>query len=186
MNYDDQYSVFFHPPEKIKEKRIVVVTMVTAGRLVLSDAFKDHFTHIFLDEAGHAIEPEALIAVTGLLPRNGQLVLAGDPKQLGPVLRSPVSKENGLELSFLERLMTREEAYQRVEGVGYNDMMLTKLLRNYRSHPSILEEPNKMFYEGELLVYADEIVRESLSRIDQLPKKGISCNLSWHRGHRST
>lgn len=67
-----------------------------SSRLILAGCFKDHFTHIFLDEAGHAVEPEALIPISGLLPRSGQLVMAGDPKQLGPVLRSPVSKSNGL------------------------------------------------------------------------------------------
>lgn len=34
---------------------------------------------------------------TGLLsPKDGQLVLAGDPKQLGPILRSPLALEHGL------------------------------------------------------------------------------------------
>lgn len=34
-----------------------------------------------------------------------QIVLAGDPLQLGPVLRSKFAKQFGLELSFLERLI---------------------------------------------------------------------------------
>ena len=34
-----------------------------------------------------------------------QIVLAGDPLQLGPVLRSKLAKQFGLELSFLERLI---------------------------------------------------------------------------------
>jgi len=25
----------------------------------------DHFTHIFIDEAGHAMEPESLVAIAG-------------------------------------------------------------------------------------------------------------------------
>ena len=61
---------------------------------------RNHFTHIFIDEAGHATEPECIIPVADLLdpnhPRGGQLVLAGDPKQLGPILRSPISVKYGL------------------------------------------------------------------------------------------
>lgn len=60
-----------------------------------------HFTHVFIDESGQAIEPEALIAVAGILTIDpgihcGQLVLAGDPQQLGPILRSPIAQEYGL------------------------------------------------------------------------------------------
>ena len=61
---------------------------------------RHHFSHIFIDEAGHATEPECIIPVADLLdpnhPRGGQLVLAGDPKQLGPILRSPISVKYGL------------------------------------------------------------------------------------------
>lgn len=69
-------------------------------RLVSANFPRDHFTHIFIDEAGHATEPECIIPVAGLLdpdnPIGGQLVLAGDPKQLGPILRSPISQKYGL------------------------------------------------------------------------------------------
>jgi helicase MOV-10 len=61
---------------------------------------KDHFTHIFIDEAGHAREPETVIPIAGLLNiqmmSGGQLVLAGDPKQLGPVIRNKIAKKYGL------------------------------------------------------------------------------------------
>ena len=69
-------------------------------RLVSAMFPRDHFSHIFIDEAGHATEPECIIPVADLLdpnhPRGGQLVLAGDPKQLGPILRSPISVKYGL------------------------------------------------------------------------------------------
>ena len=62
---------------------------------------------------------------------NFQITLAGDPQQLGPVLRSPFSKNYGLELSFLERLMSRT-VYARDEtkftNYGYYDPMLVKML----------------------------------------------------------
>lgn len=59
----------------------------------------NHFTHIFIDEAGHSLEPESLVPLAGILntrnPGGGQLVLAGDPQQLGPVLRSPLTVKVG-------------------------------------------------------------------------------------------
>ncbi|KAJ7310735.1 Helicase MOV-10, partial [Desmophyllum pertusum] len=49
----------------------------------------------FIDEAGHSLQPECLVPLAGLFstetPGGGQLVFAGDPQQLGPVLRSPVA-----------------------------------------------------------------------------------------------
>ena len=46
-----------------------------------------------------------------------QLILAGDPKQLGPILRSPIAIKFGLQLSLLERLMSSQDVYER----GKND-----------------------------------------------------------------
>lgn len=72
-------------------------------RLVTGCIPAGHFSHLFIDESGHAVEPEALIPVAGLFTSEkekgrlfGQLVLAGDPKQLGPILRSPVAIKLGL------------------------------------------------------------------------------------------
>lgn len=69
--------------------------------------------------------------------------------------------------------MTQSKAYQRHEGV-FNDRMLSKLLCNYRSHPSILHLPSEMFYDGELKVCADQLMRECLSKVDELPAKVVN------------
>ena len=45
-----------------------------------------HFTHIFVDEAGEALEPETLIPIYLANP-NTSIVLAGDHLQLGPIVR---------------------------------------------------------------------------------------------------
>jgi helicase MOV-10 len=45
------------------------------------------------------------------------IVLSGDPKQLGPIIRSGVARELGLEMSYLERLMDRD-AYDLKKGYG--------------------------------------------------------------------
>ncbi|XP_030827959.1 putative helicase MOV-10 isoform X2 [Strongylocentrotus purpuratus] len=175
-------DLYIPSKQEILEKRVVVTTLVNSGRLALAQFPENFFTHVFIDEAGHATEPEALIALAGLInldnPKGGQIILAGDPKQLGPVLRSPLAIENGLVLSFLERLMTHCKAYSRKADAGaseahYDQRILTKLLQNYRSHPDILKLPNQMFYDQELKVHADELVRESFCRWDQLPKQGF-------------
>lgn len=64
-------------------------------RLVSGEIPDQHFTHVFIDEAGHSLQPECLVPLAGMFstetPGGGQLVLAGDPQQLGPILRSPIA-----------------------------------------------------------------------------------------------
>lgn len=80
-----------------------VIPILFETRLITGGIPAGHFSHLFIDESGHAVEPEALIPVAGLFTSDkekckllGQLVLAGDPKQLGPLLRSPVAIALGL------------------------------------------------------------------------------------------
>ncbi|XP_023280958.1 putative helicase mov-10-B.2 isoform X2 [Seriola lalandi dorsalis] len=161
----------FPPKEELMEYTIMVTTLMTAGRLVTGGIPEGHYTHMFVDEAGHAVETECLIPLAGLLhPETGQVVLAGDPKQLGPILRSPFALKYGMGISLLERMMNNFPLYQKEEGV-YNNRFVTKLLHNYRSHPAILKIPNEMFYDGELLCHADEILRNSYCGWEYLPQR---------------
>jgi helicase MOV-10 len=50
---------------------------------------------------------------------------------------------------------------------------IVKLLRNFRSHPSILKFPNERFYRGELTSEADVTITHSLLRAECLPKKNF-------------
>ncbi|XP_041837310.1 putative helicase mov-10-B.1 isoform X2 [Melanotaenia boesemani] len=168
-NWDDKQGFFVFPEKEILMKyKVIVTTLFTAGRLVTGGIPVGHFSHVFVDEAGQAGEPECVIAVAGLLSaEKSQLVLAGDPEQLGPILQSPYAMKYGLELSLLERLM-KHELYQ-----DFDKRFVTKLLRNYRSHGAILKIPNELFYKGELQVFADEVEREAYCNWDGLPKKGF-------------
>ncbi|XP_034724950.1 putative helicase mov-10-B.1 [Etheostoma cragini] len=175
-NWDQKLEAFVFPGIQILMKyKIIVTTLVTAGRLVSGGIPVGHFSHIFLDEGGQAVEPECVIAIAGLLSaEKGQLVLAGDPKQLGPILRSPYALQHGLGLSLLERLMKHNPLYQKGKDSGHFDTrFVTKLLRNYRSHASILKIPNELFYENELQVFADQWEREIYCNWEHLPKKGF-------------
>jgi helicase MOV-10 len=53
----------------------------------------------------------------------------------------------------MERLMNTWKLYSKESEEGsYNSKFITKLCRNFRSHELILELPNKLFYDGELIV----------------------------------
>lgn len=78
----------------------------------------------------------------------------------------------GLSLSLLERL-TLHRLYQRSDSFAdygfYNPKLITKLVRNYRSHPALLTLPSQMFYENELLSCAPV----DMASFDWLPRRDI-------------
>ncbi|XP_055631253.1 putative helicase MOV-10 [Toxorhynchites rutilus septentrionalis] len=140
--------------EEIYDKRVVICTLTTAGRLVQASIKPNHFHYVFIDECGSATEASALVPIAGVITSpgriNGSIILSGDPNQLGPITRSKFAADMGLGVSMLERLMSLE-VYKRDVGTGcYNNCMITKLLCNYRSHEAILRFSNKMFYQNEL------------------------------------
>lgn len=114
---------------------------------------RGHFSHILVDEAGQATEPEIMIPLNFIHSENGQVILAGDPMQLGPVIQSKFAAHFGLDESFLSRLL-QQFPYQRdPEGFRefrYDPRLVTKLVMNYRSLPEILELTNSLFYDSEL------------------------------------
>ncbi|NXG84323.1 SDE3 helicase, partial [Stercorarius parasiticus] len=182
-NWDDEHSCYVYPSkEHLGRYRILITTLVTAGRLVSANFPPGFFSHVFIDECGHAVEPESVVAIAGLLtamdqetnPNGGQLVLAGDPQQLGPILRSPLAIEHGLGTSLLERLMLHNPLYKK-SSAGYDPQFVTKLLWNYRSHEAILRIPNELFYDSELKACEsiEPDVRSLYCTWDELPKKGF-------------
>ncbi|CAG0899830.1 unnamed protein product [Darwinula stevensoni] len=162
---------------RVVRSRIIVTTCASSGLLYSQEIRRGHFTHVIIDEAGQAMEPEALIPIGLVSPENGQIILAGDPLQLGPVLTSSYAKTYGLGLSLLERLCARVP-YSRNEirfqdHGSYDPLLVTKLVKNYRSHDAILNFYSSAFYAGELEVEADRNIRESLCHLPFLPCPGI-------------
>ncbi|GAA6222732.1 putative helicase mov-10-B.1 [Lates japonicus] len=167
-------TLMIPPKEELMKYKIMVTTLITAGRLVTEGVPPDHYTYIFVDEAGQATETECIIPIAGLLtPQRCQVVLAGDPKQLGPIITSRIAEKHGMGVSLLERLMRDIDLYKSHDIYGFNDRFVTKLLRNYRSHPAILKIPNELFYKGELQPYAHKKNCSSYCKWERLPKKGF-------------
>jgi len=111
----DCFSV---PPIAIlKRYKVVVCTCISASIPYGIGIPRGHFTHIIVDEAGQASEPEVMIGIRTMADNGTNIILAGDPKQLGPIIRSNISRALGLEQSYLERLMSMD-AYEAQSGHG--------------------------------------------------------------------
>jgi superfamily I DNA and/or RNA helicase len=184
---------FASPPlATVLTYRIVVATCCMSTKLHHMGVERGHFGAVLVDESGNAMEPEVVAAIAGICadsPANTaasgggggvgctQVVLAGDPMQLGPVVRSAAAGL-GLGESLLERLMLRG-LYQRDEERfpgdcrGYDRRVLSKLVRNYRSHPAVIAQPNALFYHGDLLACADPVRSHSLAEWPHLPTRGF-------------
>lgn len=137
----------------LSEKKIVISTMGNAGVLRVMGFPFGYYTHIIVDEAGQVTEPENLI-VASLMNKETQIILAGDPLQLGPVVLSKFAKSYGLGQSFLQRIMGFKpyipDQIGFPDSYGYNPKFITKLVRSYRTVPTILNLISHLFYRDEL------------------------------------
>lgn len=101
-----------------------------------------------------------------------KIVLAGDPQQLGPVIRSPLAKKGGLEISFLERIW-KLPIYRKDSTGQYPKAYIVKLNQNYRSHPAIIEIPAQLFYDNELESYAEPSITHLFLNKKLLPNLNV-------------
>ncbi|KAI3752033.1 hypothetical protein L2E82_23135 [Cichorium intybus] len=163
--YDDEEMIFNCPTfENLVRYRIIISTYTSASLLYAEGLQTGHFSHIFLDEAGQASEPESMIPISHFYRRDTVIVLAGDPVQLGPVIFSKDAESYGLGRSYMERLC--ESKFYKNGNPNY----VTKLVRNYRCHPKILSLPSELFYKSELISYKEADTLYPLNWKDFLPK----------------
>lgn len=221
---DEQKSVFSLPPwNDLMRARIVVTTChdvsmlnksrvasnVDLGELqkrLLPGLSSDpdapvtlHWTHLLVDEAGQATEPDLAPALWCVLPHPvcrqvPSIVLVGDVKQLGPAIRSDLCRSHELDVSLLERL-SRRPAYASSLSSLYKfgrDIVTSRgqgrapvladfvncghLIRNYRArHPALLHLPSNLFY-GDSLVPSSTPTSRSIELLSWrgLPQRGIA------------
>ena len=181
-DYVNEGKESFEQLEEIMNAKIVVCTVNLAARFFYFGVPRNHFDVTCVDEAGHCTEPEVMGVIASLMKENPmeggnmqQLVLAGDPKQLGPITTSSVCEKFGLSISYMERLTERSVYKRREDADGglYPKQLLTKLVRNYRTHPDILKLPNEMFYHNDLVSCAEKMVTMSMANWEHLPTKGV-------------
>lgn len=164
---DGKHRFEIPPASQLKEFKVVVTTCV--GAFHISKALRSGgsaagwFSHVVIDEAGEASEPETLIPLALLRESTGAAVLLGDHFQLGPLVTSPTACKLGeLDRSLLERLAnerfeaaTPQEDHESVLNHDFLDMCehrgLFFMTESYRSHPAIMALYSKLFYGGQLV-----------------------------------
>ncbi len=105
-----------------------------------SDILADRrFDVCVIDEAGQTTEPPCWIP----LLRCDKLVLAGDHCQLPPTVVSREAESQGLSISLLERLATKD-----AKDVS------RRLIVQYRMHQAIMEFSSQEFYDAELVAHS--------------------------------
>ncbi|CAF4396872.1 unnamed protein product, partial [Rotaria sp. Silwood2] len=121
-------------PKEIREiiSKCQILCMTCSGVGILEPDFK--FPFILIDEASQITEPNILIPLVRI---TDQIVLVGDQKQLPPIIKMAEAKPL-LERSFFQRLL---------ENLNINSIMLDT---QYRMHPSLIDFPSKVFYDGSL------------------------------------
>ncbi|KAF9057240.1 RNA helicase [Panaeolus papilionaceus] len=168
VSYDGHFSI--PPISRVRRFRIIISTSISSSFTAGIGMSRGHFTHIFMDEAGQATEPEAFVSIKMMADSNTNVVLSGDPKQLGPVIRSGVARALGLEQSYLERLM-KSDAYDLKNGA--RSMSVIKLTKNFRSHEAILRFPNERFYDDELTPHGDAQLINTYLKSSYLPSSSF-------------
>lgn len=133
------------------ELKILCGTLQVLGKVESSNI---KASHIFVDEAGQASEGEVLVVwpilANETCSENGQLILAGDPHQLGPVVITEGAKYLGHGKSMMQRLMEFPLYGRKANDGNFDEKFVIQLVKNYRSLPLLLKVPDKLFYGKKL------------------------------------
>uniref|UniRef100_A0AC34QBP6 RNA helicase n=1 Tax=Panagrolaimus sp. JU765 TaxID=591449 RepID=A0AC34QBP6_9BILA len=123
--------------------KVIVSTIGTVCRISVPAG---HFQFIIIDEAGQATEPDSWIPLGQFGNAATKFVLAGDPRQLGPVLIKPVwaNPRYRYDQSLLRRLSEQDEYKS-------DCRLMVQLCKNYRSHQAIVTIASNLFYDGKLV-----------------------------------
>ena len=128
----------------LDKAKVVVGTCAAAGDVRMKDRT---FSVVVIDEATQSTEPSTLIP---LMKDTECIVMAGDHKQLPPLVLSKEALENKLDVPLFRRLQD-------------NGMPTLLLDTQYRMHPKIASFPSRHFYGGHIKCGIKESEREPVS-----------------------
>lgn len=115
----------------ISSADVVACTLINANHSIL-DSFK--FKTVVIDEAAQALEPATWVPIS----RASKVILAGDPFQLPPTVKSQEAARRGLNITLIEK------GIQKFDEVSLLNVQ-------YRMNQLIMGFSNQQFYDGKLL-----------------------------------
>lgn len=122
--------------------QVIVCTLVGAASSVLANR---QFRTCIIDEAAQALEPACWIPIL----KAQRVVLAGDPFQLPPTVKSREAEKGGFAVTLMEKCLIRLGDQARLLEV------------QYRMNERIMGYSNQHFYQGRLSA-APEVARQTL------------------------
>ncbi|XP_077997754.1 3'-5' exoribonuclease HELZ2-like [Glandiceps talaboti] len=131
------------------KKHAVVITTLTSSVVFERIGLRGHFTHILIDEAGQALESEAITPLTLATP-NTKIVLAGDHRQMSTEVYSDYAKTH----KFCQSLLKRLYGLYMECGDG-SELYRLMLVENYRCNDEILKFVSKLYYGKQLIASSD-------------------------------
>jgi ATP-dependent RNA/DNA helicase IGHMBP2 len=111
--------------------QVIVTTLVGVESRYLEGRI---FNTVVIDEAAQALEPATWIPIC----RAEKVIMAGDPFQLPPTVKSMEAQKSGLGYTLMERCMKSQPNAAHL------------LDTQYRMNSEIMEFSNRKFYEGKL------------------------------------
>jgi superfamily I DNA and/or RNA helicase len=118
----------------LRMAQVVVTTLVGVESRYLEGLT---FKTVIIDEAAQALEPAAWIPIC----RADKVIMAGDPFQLPPTIKSNEAIKGGLNITLMERCMKTQPLAAQLLNV------------QYRMNKDIMEFSNLKFYDGKLIAH---------------------------------
>ena len=137
---------------RLMGQRVVGVTCAASSFDVLDGST---FPIVLLDEASQMIEPASLLPLARFHAQ--RLIAVGDPKQLPPNLKSLQEADGpsaaSSSSSFSSSSSSLESCLMKAmfERLSFAGVPTILLRQQYRMHPTLMQLPNALFYEGRLL-----------------------------------
>lgn len=115
----------------VEKAQVITATLVGSNHYTVRNL---SYHTVVIDEAGQALEPACWIPIL----KAEKVILAGDPFQLPPTIKSEEASRKGLNTTLLEKAMT------------YHPESVMMLEEQYRMNTAIMGFSSRVFYMGKL------------------------------------